>query len=264
MNKPLIVCTLGLASACAATAQSPGPETARVISSNPVIAQVAVPRQVCVQQPVAVPQQGSGAGSVIGAVAGGLLGNTIGHGTGRAAATALGVLGGAVVGNSVEAGHSGYAPQWAPQCRTETTYENRTVGYDVTYEYAGRTSTVRMPYDPGPTVAVQVTPVGASPAPGTEFADQGSVAPGGGIPILRSYETWPGPQAAGAYSDGPHYPITAAPMGYPAPVYYAAPAYPVYPGYPMVGVRPYFPPVGISLNLGYSRSYGRGYRGRWR
>lgn len=44
----------------------------------------------------------SGGGAVIGAVVGGLLGNAVGGGTGRVAATAVGVLGGAVAGNAVE------------------------------------------------------------------------------------------------------------------------------------------------------------------
>ncbi|MFN7855915.1 MAG: glycine zipper 2TM domain-containing protein [Acidovorax sp.] len=44
----------------------------------------------------------SGAGAVIGAVVGGVLGNQVGGGSGRAAATAIGVLGGAVAGNALE------------------------------------------------------------------------------------------------------------------------------------------------------------------
>lgn len=44
----------------------------------------------------------SGGGAVIGAVVGGLLGSAVGGGTGRVAATAVGVLGGAVAGNAVE------------------------------------------------------------------------------------------------------------------------------------------------------------------
>jgi outer membrane lipoprotein SlyB len=39
---------------------------------------------------------------VIGAVVGGVLGNQVGKGSGRTAATAVGVLGGAVAGNAVE------------------------------------------------------------------------------------------------------------------------------------------------------------------
>ncbi|CAN7227862.1 glycine zipper 2TM domain-containing protein [Acidovorax sp. LjRoot118] len=51
----------------------------------------------------------SGAGAIIGAVVGGVIGNSIGGGSGRAAATAVGVLGGAVAGNAVEGrNNSGY------------------------------------------------------------------------------------------------------------------------------------------------------------
>ena len=46
--------------------------------------------------------QTSGAGAILGAVVGGVLGNQIGGGSGRAAATAVGVLGGAVAGNAIE------------------------------------------------------------------------------------------------------------------------------------------------------------------
>lgn len=46
--------------------------------------------------------QPTGGGTVLGALVGGVVGNQFGHGGGRAAATALGVFGGAVVGNNVE------------------------------------------------------------------------------------------------------------------------------------------------------------------
>ncbi|HJS05862.1 MAG TPA: glycine zipper 2TM domain-containing protein [Variovorax sp.] len=45
----------------------------------------------------------SGGGAVAGGVLGGVVGNQFGHGSGRAAATALGVVGGALLGNSIEA-----------------------------------------------------------------------------------------------------------------------------------------------------------------
>jgi outer membrane lipoprotein SlyB len=44
----------------------------------------------------------SGGGALLGAVVGGLLGNQIGGGSGRAAATAVGVFGGAIAGNAIE------------------------------------------------------------------------------------------------------------------------------------------------------------------
>jgi outer membrane lipoprotein SlyB len=50
----------------------------------------------------------SGGGALLGAVVGGLLGNQFGSGSGRAAATAVGVFGGAIAGNAVE-GQGAYA-----------------------------------------------------------------------------------------------------------------------------------------------------------
>jgi outer membrane lipoprotein SlyB len=48
-----------------------------------------------------------GGGAVAGGVIGGVVGNQFGHGSGRAAATALGVVGGALLGNSIEAQNNG-------------------------------------------------------------------------------------------------------------------------------------------------------------
>src|SRR5687767_969480 len=112
--------------ALAAQAQDVG----RVISSVPVIQQVAVQRPTCVQQPVAVQQPSGGGGAVVGAIVGGLLGNQIGHGNGRAAATGLGIIGGAMVGDNLD--NRGTYVQNMQQCHTQTVYENQAVGYNVT------------------------------------------------------------------------------------------------------------------------------------
>jgi outer membrane lipoprotein SlyB len=48
----------------------------------------------------------SGGGAVAGGLIGGVVGNQIGHGGGRAAATALGLVGGALLGNSIEANNN--------------------------------------------------------------------------------------------------------------------------------------------------------------
>ena len=101
-------------------------ETGRVISSTPVVQQVAVPQQNCAPQAV---RQSSGGGAVLGAIIGGVLGNGIGHGAGRALATGAGVFGGAAVGDRLENG----SPAYAQNCVTQNAYENRTVGYNVTY-----------------------------------------------------------------------------------------------------------------------------------
>ena len=47
-------------------------------------------------------QRGPGAGAVLGAIVGGVLGNQVGGGTGRAAATGIGAVGGAIVGHQIQ------------------------------------------------------------------------------------------------------------------------------------------------------------------
>lgn len=164
MNKPLIA--LGLAGLSLAAPSLHAQETARVLSSVPLLQQVAVPRQVCSTQQVTVEQPKTGAGAVMGAVAGGAIGNQIGGGDGRTLATIAGLVGGAMLGNRIE-GQPAPRVQEQTTCSTQTIYETRTVGYDVTYEYAGRQYRVQSPQDPGPTLRVQVTPVLPAAAPST-------------------------------------------------------------------------------------------------
>ena len=96
---------------------------ARVISSTPVVQQVAVPRQVCNNEAYITQAPKSGAGALMGALAGGAAGNAIGDGGGRAAATMLGLFGGALLGDRIEGG--GNQVQNVQQCTTQTFYENR-------------------------------------------------------------------------------------------------------------------------------------------
>jgi uncharacterized protein YcfJ len=215
MKQSILFAALGLV-AFGAAAQ----EIGNVLSSVPVIQQVQVPRQYCSQpMPVAQPQT-SGGGGLLGALIGAGLGAGIGHGGGQAAAIVAGTTLGAIVGNQAEADSQRYA-QAVPVCTTETTIENRTVGYDVTYEYAGRQYTTRMPYDPGSTINLQVSPVAQAPAGGPVV-----VAP---------------PVQSGAV------PVQTAPaqVVYQQP-YAAYPAYPAYYPYPVY--RPYYP-VGVSLGF---------------
>ena len=227
--------------------------TAHVISSTPVIQQVQVPRQVCNDQPFAVQQPKTGAGAAIGAIAGGAMGNAIGGGGGRAAATVLGLLGGAVVGDRVEGG--GTSVQNVRQCATQTFYENRAVGYNVTYEFGGQQFTVQMPNDPGPSIRLQLSPVGAAPQNTyqTTTGDIMSAPPG--------IQSVPAVVASSTVVYPAYYP--AAPAYYQpyAPAYY--PSY--YPGY----YPSYYAPVGVSLGFGFG--YGGGWGGhrhhnggRWR
>lgn len=138
-------------------------EQGRVISSTPIIQQVAMPQNVCTDQQVTRPGAKSGAGAVLGAIAGGAAGNAIGDGGGRAAATAIGLIGGAILGNRIE-GAGPAQTEIVRNCSTQTFYEPRTVAYDVLYEYAGRQYRTQMAQDPGRYVRLNVAPVDALPA----------------------------------------------------------------------------------------------------
>ena len=141
------------------------------------------------------------------------------------------------------------APDASPRepCRSVTNFETRTVGYKVVYEYAGKRYQVRMPTDPGQYLRLQVTPVGAMPA--------------------QAQQTYPQPypqQYPQQYLPAPVY-IQPAP-GYAPRVYgpqvYVQPPAPLV-VYPAPYVRPYFAPIGLSLNFGYGSGYGNRHR-HWR
>ena len=137
---------------------------ARVISSTPVVQQVAVPRQVCNTQQVVTQAPKSGGGALLGAVAGGAAGNAIGNGGGRVVATMLGLVGGALLGDNIE-GPGRQQVQNVQQCGTQTFYENRPSHYNVVYEYQGTRYSTQMANDPGQFVRLQITPVGGLSAP---------------------------------------------------------------------------------------------------
>lgn len=245
MKKALVLSTAAAACGLFAVNASAMDILARVISSTPVVQQVSVPRQVCSTQPVITEAPKSGAGAVMGALAGGAMGNAIGDGSGRALATMIGLVGGAMVGNNIEG--ASQQVQNMQQCGVQTAYENRTAYYNVVYEYADKQYSVQMASDPGPYVRLQVTPVGAMPS-----QPQAAVQPGFVQPSQPVY-------SQPVYSQ----PVYTQPV-YSQPVYVqpavVAPMV-VYPGYYQ---RPWYPPVGVSLNFGYSRG-GGGYGHRhWR
>ncbi|MEO8654703.1 MAG: hypothetical protein ABI409_11325 [Ramlibacter sp.] len=278
MKKAVLFSAMGVLAASGSIARAD--EVGRVLEASPVIQQVQVPRQVCSNQVVGG-QPNSGAGAVVGGLAGGAIGNSGGGGGGRAAATVLGVVGGALLGNSVESANN--QPRNIQRCTTQTFLENRTVAYNVRYEYAGREHSVQMPYDPGPTIRLQVTPV-ADNAPAQSQQGGVIVAPpvqgNGNTPIPPVYPgdtqaqpAYPANQGQQVYpAAGQAQPMpqsvyqTATPSylqspdGYPpsetvtSTTYYPA-AYPYYPSY---GYYPYYGsyypafPVALSLGFGFS------------
>lgn len=211
--KPIVLFTTLAATAFAASAQEQG----RVLSSTPIYQQVAIPQQVCGNETVYSGNRTSGAGAVVGAIAGGAAGNAIGKGSGRAAATAIGLIGGAVLGNQIE-GNGQPQYQTVQRCTTETYYENRAVGYNVVYEYAGRQYTTRTQNDPGAWIPLSVQPLSG-----------------------QTYSTQPpyGYGSQGAYTTQPGV-VTSGYPQQPPPVYVTPPVTVIEYGYD--GGRPYPPP----------------------
>lgn len=165
MTFPVLLPVMGLLALGSTGAAHAQEEQGRVLSSTPVVQQVAVPREVCSNESVTYQGQPSGAGALLGGIAGGAAGNAIGNGSGRAAATVIGLIGGAIIGNRVEGPGQPYTESYR-QCGTQTFYENRTVAYNVVYEYAGRQYSAQMPQDPGQFVRLNVSPADALPPQG--------------------------------------------------------------------------------------------------
>jgi len=208
--------TLFLSTAIVICGTSLAQEVGRVVSSTPIVQQVGQPRNVCTTEQVSVQQPKSGAGALMGAIAGGAMGNAVGSGGGKAAATMLGIMGGAIVGDNVEGAPAGQT-QNIQRCSVQTFYENRTVAYNVVYEYAGKQYAVQMPSDPGPSVQLQISPVGLN-SQGATSADTASY-----------------PQVANAQTA-----IMVMPQ----------------PSYPVYQQRPYYPPISLNLGFGYWGGYG--------
>ena len=166
MNKLILTLALGIGASGAQAV-----EYATVISSTPIVEEVSIPTRRCWNEPVQVEQPRSAGGAVIGAIAGGLLGSTVGRGSGRAAATAAGAITGAVVGDSV-ANRDSSTTQTVRRCHTTTTREERTTGFDVVYEYAGRQYSTRMNEDPGEEIAINISPAGRPALSATEPAPE--------------------------------------------------------------------------------------------
>lgn len=131
--------------------------------------------------------------------------------------------------------------------------------YNVTYEYNGRQYTTRMDTRPGATIPIQAGTYGVTTSP---------VAPQSQVQAYPVEANNGGAQAYAQAGGSPWDNVVPEPgvvvgAGGPPPVYvqpapvYAAPVY-VDPGY-AYGYPYVYPPVGISLNLGYSRGWGGGY-----
>lgn len=212
-------------------------EYGTVVSSTPITATVAVPRQQCSDGQALVQTPPSGAGALLGAIAGGVLGHNLGDGFGRAAATGIGVVAGSVIGNQVEANANPATAVPVRSCQTVSRYENRVVGYDVVYDYAGQRYTTRMAHDPGRRIAIRVQPLDERAA-------------GQPVPTYTEPAAQVAPPQTVYYAPVPPRTVYYAPVP-PQTVYYA-PA-------PTVSV---WPSIGLDFGFGYRGGYG-GWGGGW-
>lgn len=144
---------------------------ARVVSARPIYRTVEsrVPQERCWSETVReeAPRENSPTGAIVGGVVGAALGRSVGHGSdNKKIGTAAGAVLGAVVGNQVGKNQSGSQDvtyRERERCQTSQTYQQRQeiTGYDVEYQYMGKTYSSRMDYDPGNRVrvAVRVEPI---------------------------------------------------------------------------------------------------------
>jgi uncharacterized protein YcfJ len=217
-----------------------------VVSSTPVIQQVTVPRTTCAPGVPQAQPATSGGGGIVGALTGAGIGSAIGAGTGNAVAIAGGALIGAMIGNNVESNNIRAQQAMVPNCMTENTVENRTVAYNVVYEFGGRQYSAQMPYDPGSTVRLNVAGATA-PAAAVTGAVTAPPLQASGNPVAVSPTPVPMVQAQAPVA------VAAAPV-------YVQP-YPVYPAPAYAYPYPYYNPWPVGVSLGFV--IGGGHRGHW-
>lgn len=149
-----------------------GYDYARVVRVDPVIVRDPVhdaPR--CHDRPVrggsddyygdrgvpTVASPGRSLATVIGGVAGAVVGSRFGGGSGQLLGTAVGTVAGGLAGQSVyDANHPQQRQGYVRVCDPVADTSERVDGYDVTYEYGGRTYQTHSDYNPGDRIRVRV------------------------------------------------------------------------------------------------------------
>jgi uncharacterized protein YcfJ len=139
--------------------------TARVVAVDPVWRRVRVEQtqERCWTQ-IDYVESRRGVDRTGAAIAGGVVGAAIGHqvgtGDGRVAATVVGAVAGSAIGYRIAAHANDRHARSHPVERCELVpsyrHERRIDGYRVTYAFAGRHYTQRLPYDPGRRVRIRI------------------------------------------------------------------------------------------------------------
>lgn len=167
MNKSMIIGTVlgvGIATAGGAIAGYQflkEPSYAEVLSAVPVTKTTKIPREECYEETVVHKQPAKDtnriAGKVIGAVVGGALGNQVGGGNGKKVATVAGAVAGGYAGDKVQSNMQEKNTYTTVEQRCKTVYDSREdiTGYDVTYRFQDKESSLRLDYDPGKRLPVE-------------------------------------------------------------------------------------------------------------
>jgi len=135
--------------------------TAKVLSSKPLMRTVKVPRQECHDEAVThtkpVKDQNRLLGTGIGALVGGLLGHQVGGGTGKTLATVAGAGAGGYAGNKIQQKAQESDKYTTTEQRCSTVYDSKKepAGFDVVYEYKGQQHHLHTENDPGDSLPVK-------------------------------------------------------------------------------------------------------------
>ena len=154
----MVVVTAGAVTGYRSLAQ---PAQAEVLAVKEAKQTVTTPQEKCeqvqVQRQAPVQDERRVAGTVLGGVAGGLLGSQIGGGSGKKVATVVGAAAGAYGGNQVQKNmqQADVTSTTETRCKTINVRSEKRVGYDVTYRFQGKESTVRMANDPGKSIPMR-------------------------------------------------------------------------------------------------------------
>jgi uncharacterized protein YcfJ len=169
---------LGLMGSTHAFGHGPGRSEyveARVVAVRPIVRRVTVerPSQQCWDEVVEVREPtlpyGVAGPTVAGGIIGAAIGRQFGSGSGRDALTMLGAVAGSAIAHDRAVRNQGgeavrVHEETVRRCEvvTERRVEDRTEGYDVTYEYAGNRYHMRTSEPPADRVRVRVSvvPVG--------------------------------------------------------------------------------------------------------
>ncbi len=117
-------------------------------------------------------------------------------------------------------------------CTTANVTEDRLIGYKVVYEYAGKQGTVQLPFPPGPTIELEIQPVGAQSS--SQVSPQPLYSPGEVI------------------SSSPQVVYSPPQVVYQQPVYVEPAYYPVRTYYPSsYYYDPVWPALAVGVGLGY-------------